>query len=483
MKFSSALIYVLCLLIFAACGSTLPQTGFIRSSGSSKPLVQATTRGDLIIGVGTGSNYQAAYANAQADLASKITVQVDAITELHSLDIEAGGKAYYTETIEQSTKLTVDQTLRNVKVESHEQIDGQHKVTLSINRALFINALRGELDAMISEADGLFTEGQLMAADGRVLSAIQNFMDAQKILPDFYAKKQFYDNFALLPYTFEGNLSIGSLDSAIRNLLSSIAFEVVSGNRQTGEAGAVLPETVVFRAVYRSRSGDLLPIGGYPVRLTYGDNTLIEKGITDRNGEYRINVIAMAQTGNRGKVVIRSDAFGLPAYLSKTAEVASGEAIFTVSETKAVSTQLLIRDEKGNRLDKVERNFTRILTANNVLIVADSPLFMTGVVTVTESRPQEGMGMPQHFARVRLDLQFGIARNSELIGSVSGTGQGLSGTSAADAIQRAYDNVSINARELQQMLSNAQPKISEVLQATLSSPAVEKTPAQVTPAP
>ncbi|MBM4403566.1 MAG: LPP20 family lipoprotein [Candidatus Cloacimonetes bacterium] len=475
MKLSNVMISILYLIFLVACGVTVQQTGYPSSSGSPKPNVQATSMGDLIIGVGTGSNYQAAYANAQADLASKITVKVDAIIELHSLDIEAGGKLYYSESIEQSTKLTVDQTLRNVKVESHEQTGGQHKVTVSISRTLFLNSLRGELDAMISEADDLFTEGQRMAADGRVLSAIRNFMDAQKILPDFYARKQFYDNFAPVPYSFKGNLSIGSLDSAIRDLLSSIAFEVVSGDKQTGEAGAVLPETIVFRAIYRTKGRDIVTIGGYPVRLTYGDNTLIEKGMTDRSGEYSINVIAIAQTGNRGKVVIRSDAFGLPAYLSKTAEVASGEAVFTLSETKAVSTQLLIRDEKGNRLEKVECIIAKTLNASNVQIAADAPLIMQGIVTITEDRMQEGMGKPQHFIKVRLDLQFGIARNSEIVGSISGTGQGLSTTSVADATQRAYDNISINSRELQQMLSAAYPRISAALQVT-PPPGVEKPP-------
>ncbi len=479
MKISNALIYVLCLLL-VACGSTLQQTGYTSSSISGKRQTQAKPQSDLIIGVGTGSNYQVAYANAQADLASKITVRVDAIIELHSVDIEAGGKAFYTESIEQSTKLTVDQTLLNVKVESHEQIGGQHKVTVSTSRSLFLNSLRGELDAMISEADDLFSEGQRMAADGRVLSAIRNFMDAQKILPDFYARKSFYDNFAPTPYALKGNLSIGSLDSAIRDLLSSIAFEVVSGDRQTAEAGSLLPETVVFRATFRTRGGQKVSIGGYPIRITYGDNTFIEKGMTDRNGEYRINVIAVSQTGNRGKVVIRSDAFGLPSYLSKTAEVASGEVNYTVAASKPVSTQLLITDEKGTRLDKVERYITRAMIRSNVQIATDAPLIMIGVVAVTEDRMQEGMSKPQHFIEVRLDLQFGIVRNKEMIGSISGTGQGLSSASVSDAVQRAYDNISINERELQQMLNNARDKIAAALKGTLP-PVEEKPPVQENP--
>ncbi len=436
---------------------------------------------EYIIGIGSGSSYQAALTNAQTDLAQQISVKVESVLELKSVNLEIGGKEFYAESIEKSSKLTVDQMLKGITVARQEQEKQTYWVMVTLNKTRMLNSIRGELDALYRSAETLFEDGNRMAMDGRILSAIKNYMDAQAILPEFYTKKAFYDNFASNPYPVTGNLTISSLESGIRNMMSSIVFEVISGDKQSASNGSQLPEQVVFRAVYRSRSGDRIPLSGFPVKVSYGDNTLLDKGQTDNQGQYRVNVIAIPQSGTRGKVMIRSDAFMLPSYMSKSAEQSVAEVFYTTTESEAIVVVLEIKDEKGNRLDRVERNVAKTLSANNVRVSEKAPLIMNGVVSTTESKEVEGIGSPKILAKVRLDLQFGIANTKEILGTVSGSGQGISERGSTDAISRAQDNISINNRELAQMLSNASGRISSAQASSQNVPqrTVTEQPVQV----
>ncbi len=418
---------------------------------------------EYIIGIGSGGSYQEALSNAQVDLAQQISVKVESVLELNSSSIETQGKEYYTESIQKSNKLTVDQMMKGLTVARQEQDKNTYWVMVTLNKTLMLNSLRGELDQLYSSAEGLYDDGMAFSTNGKVITAIKSLTDAQAILPEFYSKKAFYDNFAPNPYPISGDLTISSLESGIRSILTSIMFETVSGDKQVAKSGSQLPEPVVFKVIYRAKSGDRIPMAGFPVKVSYGDNTLIEKGQTDNMGMFRSNVIAVPQSGNRGKVLIHSDAFMLPAYMMKNAEQSVGEAYFSTSESEAITCQLLIKDEKGNRLSKVESNIAKSMVGNNVNVTTVSPLIMKGTVYLIESKMVEGIGKPKHLAKVRVDLEFGVEQTKEVLGTISGSGQGMSEINEKDAISRAYDNISINNRELAQMLNSAADKIAAAM--------------------
>ncbi|PKN79317.1 MAG: hypothetical protein CVU48_05610 [Candidatus Cloacimonetes bacterium HGW-Cloacimonetes-1] len=418
---------------------------------------------EYIIGIGSGGSYQEALSNAQVVLAQQISVKVESVLELNSSSIETQGKEYYSESIQKSNKLTVDQMMKGLTVARQDQEKQTYWVMVTLNKTLMLNSLRGELDKLYSSAEGLYDDGMAFSTQGKVITAIKSLTEAQAILPEFYAKKAFYDNFAPNPYPINGDLTISSLESGIRSILTAIMFETVSGDKQTAKNGSQLPEPVVFKVIYRAKSGDRIPMTGFPVKISYGDNTLIEKGQTDNMGMFRTNVIAIPQSGTRGKVIIRSDAFMLPAYMMKNAEQSVGEAFFTTSETEAITCQLLIKDEKGNRLSKVESSIAKSMVSNNVNVSTVSPLIMKGTVYMVESKIVEGIGKPKHLAKVRVDLEFGVEQTKEILGTISGNGQGMSETNQKDAISRAYDNISINNRELAQMLNSAADKIAAAL--------------------
>jgi len=415
---------------------------------------------DYFIGIGSGASYQAALVNAQTDLAQQITVKVESVVELKSLNLETGGREFYAESIEKNSRITVDQVLKGLTVARQEQEKQTYWVMVTLNKTLMLQSLRGELDKLYSSAETLFNDGMKLAQEGKILTGIKNIMDAQAILPEFYTKKTFYDSFAPNPYPLSGMLSIASLESGIRTILTSVVFEVLSGDRQSAISGKELPEPVTFAAIYRSRSGERVPLSGYPVKVVYGDNTLLSKGATDNQGRYTVNVIATPQSGSRGKIIIKSDAIMLPSYMSKNAEQSIAEAYYSVGESQGFSTQLVIKDEKGMRLERVERNLTKQLNSNNVSIAANSTALMQGTVAIVENKMVEGIGSPKRLVKVRLDLSLGGSKTKEFYGSISGSGQGMSDKDEKEAIFKAYDSIVLNNRELAQLIATVSPKLA-----------------------
>lgn len=455
MKIKILLSITLALIILSACAASPKWIKNPRALPENK---------DMIVGIGTGKSYQEALANAHTDLAQQLSVKVESITELKSANLESGGKEFYSESIEKTYKATVDQFIKGVVVSRQEEKKGKHWVMVTLNKTRMLSALRSELDELNNATEQLYKDAIAMANAGKVLSAIQNLSRAQYYLSEFYAKKSFYDSFADLPYSVVGEINLSTMDSTIQNIISAISFKVISGDLQTAAKGAQLPEPVIFGAFYRNPASVEIALSGFPVKLSYGDGKLIEKGNTDKDGTYKISVTAIPQSGDKGKVLIRSDAFMLPAYFGKKAEDARAEVLFSTTVGDVLICQVIIKDDKGNRLERVEKNIGRILEKNGLLVSESADLIMHGLVYVSESRMVEGMAAPQQLVKVNLELQFALASSKEVLFAISGSGQGMSDKGEKDASYRAYESININSRELIQKMNTAKEQLAAALQ-------------------
>ncbi len=435
---------------------------------------QTYDTGEVIIGLGSGSSRDQALSNAKTDLLQQISVKVQSTTELAAKSIETDGKEYYTESIQKATKMTVDQTVQGMKVDNEVKEKNTWFVMVSISKMTMLNSLRGELDKLSASVKTLVNDAQNLTGQGKIVLAIKNYTDAQGIIPEFYTKKALYDSFADNPYAISEDITVNSIDSNIRKVLASVRFDVVSGNQQNAKKGSQLPEPVVFKASTRNpRTGESVGISGIPVRVSYSDGQLIEKGLTDNEGLFSVNVMATPTQGDKGKIVIKMDAFNLPPYFNATLNNVSGDAFFKTSETGEVVVQVSAKDAKGVKQDKVERRLTKVLNDNNVQVNTISPLMMSGTLSVKDTKMVEGSGSSQHLAIVEMDIQFMIIRTKEVLGTITASGKGMSSKSEAEAIQKAYENININARELKQMLAASESKIqAALLRAASAEPVV-----------
>lgn len=423
---------------------------------------------EFIVGIGSGSNYEQALTNAKNDLLQQISVKVESTTEVQAKSIESEGKEFYSESIQKATKMTVNQTLQGMDIVQQEVEKNTTYIMVSLNKTKMLNSLKGELNQKYASIKSLVNDAAQMSGEGKIIPAINNLIDAQKIIPDYYSRKALYDSFSDRPFFMEEEITVNKLESLIRTTLSAIRFDVVSGNQQIGKKGSQLPEPIVFKAVYRSKSGEVVPIISFPVKVQYSDGAPIEKGLTNSEGLFTVNVMATPLSGDRGKVVIRMDSFMLPSYFNAYVNSINGEAFYKTTETNSVVVRVSVSDAKNVRQQKVERRLTKVLNDNNVQVNDVSPLFMVGKLAVKETKQIESMGTPKTLAKVEMDIQFGIIKTKEILGTITATGQGMSEKSEADAIEKAYDNLNINARELKQMLAQCEDKIQDALMRALA---------------
>lgn len=420
--------------------------------------------GEIIVGIGSGSNRDQALSNAKTDLLQQISVKVQSTTDIQAKSIESEGKEYYSESIQKATKLTVDQSIKGMKVDNEESQKGTWYVMVSISKANMLSVLKSELNQLTVSIRTLISDAENFVDQGKVSLAIKNYTDAQALIPELLSKKAMYDSFADTPYSIANDVNVKVIDSNIRQLIASIRIDLVSGNQQNAKKGTQLPEPLVFKVSIRDpQTGNTTALSGMPVKAVHSDGQMIEKGLTNNEGEYSFNVLAVPSQGDRGKVMLKLDSINLPSYFNSYINTVAGEAFFKTSEGSSVVVQVKVTDSKNTRQEKSERRLTKVLNDNNIQVNTISPLMMAGTLSVKDTKMVEGVGSPQHIAVVDMDIQLMIIKTKEVLGTITASGKGMSSKSEKEAIEKAYDNISINARELKQMISTSEAKIQEAL--------------------
>jgi len=400
---------------------------------------------DYIYGQGTGDSFEKALADAQMQIAQQISVRVQGFSELRTLDIETDGKAFYSHSIEKSTRLSVDRNITGIEVLSSSEKDGVYEVHAGLDKARLVTSLRGELDLLSSSAQQLVADAKAMAEQGKPLISVKNYLDAQALVPGIYAQKSIYDSFASQTYIIPAEITIPALESSMRDLISRIGFKVVSGDNQSAPDGMDLPAPVVFMAMYRSPANEEVPIPAYPVKVSYGDASPITKGETDSAGLYAVKVKSHRLDG-QNQVLIRSDALMLPDYLARLA--ASAVATYQVEAAQKTEVAVIVTNERGLRMEDVERMVAKALSGSGFVISEQADLELNGVLSTESVKQVEGLSGTSYVANVRLDLQLNRRSTGLGLGSFSASGTGMSTKGEAEAIRDANGKISINSKKL-----------------------------------
>jgi len=418
----------------------------------------AYAAGDYIYGSGHGDSFDSAFAEAQTEIAQQISVRVEAVSQMKTLDIEAEGKAYYSQSIEKSIRLTVDQLITGIEVLSRTEKDGVVEVKAGLDKDKYLSSLKGELDRMTGSAQLLIDTARAMAQTGKPLLAVKNYLDAQTLLPDLISRKTIHDHFASRQYPISADLSIAVLEFGMRAVIGNLIFRVHSGNTQAAPVGSDLPEPIVFAALYKTPEGSEVPMAAFPVKISYADDSLIEKGLTDADGLYRVWAKAL-NTDSTLKVQIKPDITMLPAYLNRLANQSVAAAFYKIEASQAVEIRVKVIDESGQRVENVERMVAKALGGNGFVISEKSDLELHCLLTREGVDMVEGLDEPKYVATVLLDMQLRRGSDPLGLGSFSAKGSGLSIKNEDDAYRDAISKISINGRKLSaQVLERLQGK-------------------------
>lgn len=416
-------------------------------------------------GVGEGTTFAAAQSNAQAAIASQLRVTVGSTVETFVQDMETDDRSAYLEVFRQSTKSTVNETVKGIEIVRNQKVKNSYYVFAVLNKARFLAGLKVELDQLWGRTIKLVRDARNYVNEGRIFVALENYTDAQEFVVPFYTKKAFYDALSPVPFFISETVTISDMVSEIRGILTGVNIEVVSGNKQSAKAGTLLREPVTFHVYYKKAGTDKkISIPNMPLTVKYEDGTVIERGSTNQNGIVETYVTAIPITTKYGKVYARPNLVRLPSVYKKHLKKAEGVSTYSIVDNVPIAFSLIIHDEGGSRLPKVENKITKSIEKLGYTISENSELTLDGTVDVISEKEVEGTKGIQYMVTSELSMFMIVKSTQEKVASFTSEGKGLSPKNQQKAIEASHRKLNIKKKNLAGMLSEAEEQLERVFE-------------------
>ena len=419
----------------------------------------------FFVGIGEGISLDDAFSEARQDLSNQVSLTINTETDISFLSNEAESQGYYLESLNQNIRKISEQQTENSEIMRQEQLSEQFYVMVSLNKTRMFTNLEIEMNEILNKIQINLDSIRLLTEHGQLVSVMDTYSVIHNDLIDFYSLKMLYDHFAQSPFTVQHLITGNDIENRVRGLIASIRFEVLQGNHQTAKQGTILPEAIIFNASSRIPNGDRVNIDNLPVSIQYGDGRLIDAGFTNEKGTYTVYAIAVPEQADRGRIIIQINPVRFPIFYTRNMMHVYGSAHFRLTEAIPLNIKLSIINENGEVIENTQRQLSRILTNNNIIPNDDSSLFMNGVVSIKETRVVDGFGTSRHLVDAEIDIIFGVVDSGAVFGNIQGSGRGLSELNENDAIDRAYSNISINTRDLNQLINSAENHLAFVIEA------------------
>jgi len=413
---------------------------------------------EYYIGVGEGNTFQDALNNAQVYIASQLKVSISSNIESSQMSIESNEENYFKEVFSENIKSAVDESISGVETVKSKKYNKRFYVFAVLNKKKYANSLKAELDKLISSIKSYIGSARIAKKDGKIITSVQHYIDAQNIIPEFYSKKSTFDAIAKKPYMLKEDYTLGLISSETSNIISNINIEISSGDKQSVIEGMPFPKPFVFNASF----GELnKPIKNMPVIVRFVDGEIADKGITSDQGILESFIIGYAVKNGVNKITAKPDFGGLPSIYKKYLKNTGAIATYSILTKPPILFSIKVRDSKGSRLKKVENKVAKNIERLGHIINNDSHLFINGDVLIIDEKEVMGKSGTQYLVTAELNLYISIDDNK--FGSFSATGKGLSKKNAKDAKRKAYIKFKISRKKLASMLAENENIIEQEL--------------------
>lgn len=419
---------------------------------------------DFFVGVGEGSSYDQAQANAQANIGTQLRVTVQATLEVFTRESQINDDVDFSEDIERKTTTSVEETIQGVEIVEREKIGDRYYAFAALNKSRFFSGLQNELTGIHQEVNNSLQQAREDLNSGMIHAAVENYTEAYDKTLEYFAKQGFLQGLGGTAYLHEETISTADILAEIRRMLSSIEIAVLSGNNQQAEIGAYLPEDVTFIVRYLDPEGTEIPIPNMQVVVRDAENNLIERVATDSQGTVEIPVRAVPTEADRGsaraEIDVRNLATAFRSFLRRPETVVR----YRIEKSEPIAVSIRITAENGERLDRVEQNVARQLTRLGFTTKEDAPFVIVGSAAKVDEQKVDGIRGSQYLVNVEISLHLSVAETGERISSTHLTGNGLSPRSPSAALQTAYQQISASRRAMTDLTSGVESKWQEIRQ-------------------
>lgn len=413
------------------------------------------------VGVGEGETFSDAQSAAQAAIAAQLEVTVASTIEMQTTAVETENSSYFKDVFEQSTQSTINQTVKGVEIVKKEKSKGRYYVFAILNKKRYVSSLRVELDQLWSKIFQYVSDARQFSNDGMIFPALENYMDVQEFIPNFYTKKAFYDAISPMPFTIIKDITMGNVMTEMRAILSGVNISVESGNRQSALVGGPLPNPVVFFA-YLKKKGNKIPIPNLPLVVEYEDGSIVERASTNQDGTIESYATANPITSKGGKISAKANLINLPSFYRPYLKNAKAFSSYKIIDSPPIAFTIRVIDENNSRLDKVESTLTKNIEKLGYSVGEDAELTLDGKITIIDEKEIDGKSGNQFLVTAELDMFMVVKLNGEKVASFDAIGKGLSKKSLKDANKKAYKKLKISKKNLAGMLSEADIELKRI---------------------
>ena len=413
------------------------------------------------VGVGEGITFSDAQSAAQAAIAAQLEVTVASTIEMQTKAVETENTSYFKDVFEQSTQSTIRQTVKGIEIVKRKKSNGRYYVFGILNKKRYVTSLKVELDQLWTKISSYVVDARQFSKSGRIFPALENYMDVQEFIPNFYTKKAFYDAISPSAFVIFEDITIGDVLTEMREILSGVNISVESGNRQSALVGGPLPNPVVFSA-YLKKRGDKIPIPNLPLIVKYEDGSVVERISTQQDGTIESYVTANPTNSKGGKIFAKTNLTGLPNTYREYLKNAEAFATYKITKSPPITFTLRVTDENDSRLEKVEATLTKNIEKLGYSVGEDAELLLDGKITIIDEKEVDGKSGRQFLVTAELDMFMIAKMNGDKVASFDAVGKGLSKKNIKDANKKAYKKLKISKKNLGNMLSEADEELKRI---------------------
>lgn len=449
-SFFSILLSCLCSLLTCVLIDATPPSWYAKQSSSRS----------TFIGYGAGTSYEEAGLAAKLDIASQLSVSLYDETHTQRKENDLGYMTYAQRRSKSETHHHVRNTIHGLVTVKQSHVNGRYYTAVSLDKKNYLRTLTEALKQDAATMKSTLKLAKKTRSKNKLKVSLEAYQTVLEALPHFFLKQDIHNAHAKRPFTAKRIPSSQTIKNQIKTILSDVTVQVVDGDKQTGQFGRTLTTPITFEARYKKDT-----LAQFPIKVSYSDLTLISEGLTDTNGRFSVQVIAIPQPkkAHQLQAKLLMDKVFSNAYTYHTPPL--GTARYTVTpQSIRKRIQLDVTNRDGERLLVLEDYLSEQLHQMGFDVFepkdnADIDIVIKGQYRLIDEAKVKGALSEQRLVKVALSLQ--LFSKGHRIGTLVIEETALDNTRKA-AIKRTYPLLNIPQQELYRLIAFDKKGVSHV---------------------
>ena len=412
-----------------------------------------------LLGVGiSDSSLGEAKDRARVDVVKQIRVQITSEMVDVQESLQIGEQEYYQNQIRSRTEMLAQETVSGMQVVETAEARGVFYALAVLDRNRFVSGLEQDMEDGAQAISQWLSDADRLVPEGRIAPAVANLTQAYDRSYEVLSKRTLMRALSPMSPMVEGILGPAKVLSNIREILTHLRLEKVSGDGQTTEPQAPLAEPLVARLVVVQPNQETTPVEGMTIH--FGANgKKIREVVTDQDGLAATDAMASGDH-EAGRIVARPVLSGIPPEVRRNLPITE-VAFYYAVERAGYPVKIAVAMEDGAPAPKVEAKLTKSLNKLGYVVDAESPILLKGEVVPGETKEVEGLGGTRVLTKAELNLSVTDLGSGTVLESLTFSGKGMDKTEKA-ALRKAVKQIKIEKTALAPALRNAKQVFSAV---------------------